>query len=174
MHLHGEQGIIGTSWEDIARRAGVSLATVYRHFPSLNELVPACGAMAEGFMRPPAPEQAETLFGGVDALPERIERLVEELCAFYERGGGALLLAKREGHMVEPLAAWAGKLDRTREILVRAALRPADLDERTIQVLDALVSFSVWQALIEAGVSHSKAPHVIRGLALSCIRETTP
>lgn len=124
MQLHGDQGIIGTSWEDIALRAGVSLATVYRHFPSL-ALVLACDALAEGFMRPPEPERAESLFEGMDALPERIERLVGELCAFYERGGGALLLAKREGHLVKPLAEWAGKLDRVREVLARVALRPA-------------------------------------------------
>ena len=41
--LHGEQGIAATSWEDIAARAGVGVGTVYRHFPSLDELIPACG-----------------------------------------------------------------------------------------------------------------------------------
>lgn len=174
MQLHAEQGIIGTSWEDIARRAGVALATVYRHFPSLNELVPACGAMAEGFMQPPRSEQAETLFEGVDALGERIGRLVGELCAFYERAGSALLLASREGHLVAPLGEWAGKLDRTREILVRAALRPGGLDERAHQLVNALVSFSFWQALIDAGVSRSDARQVVRSLASSCVRDSAP
>ncbi|HET8951451.1 MAG TPA: helix-turn-helix domain-containing protein, partial [Solirubrobacteraceae bacterium] len=38
--LHTERGIAGTSWDDIAARAGVGVGTVYRHFPSLDELVP--------------------------------------------------------------------------------------------------------------------------------------
>jgi AcrR family transcriptional regulator len=43
--LHAEKGIFGTSWRDIARRADVSVATVYKHFPTLEELVPACGEL---------------------------------------------------------------------------------------------------------------------------------
>ena len=43
LELHGEQGIAATSWDDIAARAGVGVGTVYRHFPSLDELVPASG-----------------------------------------------------------------------------------------------------------------------------------
>lgn len=164
MRLHGEQGIIGTSWEDIARRSGVSLATVYRHFRSLNELVPACGAMAEEHMRPPLPEHAETLFAGAVSPADRVERLVDDLCGFYERAGGALLLAKREGHLVEPLGAWSAGMDRTRRHLVRAALGP-EAGKRAESVVDALVSFPVWQALLEAGVSRGEARRVIRRLA---------
>ena len=32
--LHTEKGIFGTSWQDIAKRADVSVGTVYKHFPS--------------------------------------------------------------------------------------------------------------------------------------------
>ena len=35
--LHSEKGIFGTSWQDIAHRADVSVGTVYKHFPSLEE-----------------------------------------------------------------------------------------------------------------------------------------
>lgn len=174
MRLHGEQGIVGTSWEEIARRAGVSQATVYRHFPSLSELVPACGAMAEEFMRPPTPERAETLFEGVHALEERIARLVDELSAFYERASGSLLLARREAHLVEPLAAWADRQAAVRELLVRRALGESAPTDRTAGVVDALVSFSVWQALIEAGIPSSEARSVIRGLVLSSVSESVP
>ena len=43
--LHGERGVLGTSWQDIARQADVSVSTVYAHFPSLDELLPACGQL---------------------------------------------------------------------------------------------------------------------------------
>ena len=166
MELHGEQGIMATSWEDIAGRAGVALATVYRHFPTLNELVPACGALAEQFIQPPKPELAQTLFPGADDVAERIGRLAAELCSFYERGAIALATARREGHLVEPLGAWSRELDRTRETLVRAALAPAAPDERTSRVAAALTAFPVWQALTEAGVPAAEAPAVIRTLVL--------
>lgn len=171
MELHGEQGILATSWEDIARRAGVALATVYRHFPTLDQLVPACGALAEGFIRPPRPELAETLFTGADDLAARIGRVVAELCAFYERGGVALATARREGHLVEALGAWARELDRTRELLVHAALATAAPDERTARVAAALTAFPVWQALTEGGVPSAEAPRVINDLVLCCLRK---
>ena len=44
--LHTERGIGATSWDDIAARAGVGVGTVYRHFPSPDDLIPACGAAA--------------------------------------------------------------------------------------------------------------------------------
>ncbi len=174
MELHGEQGILATSWEDIARRAGVALATVYRHFPTLGELVPACGALAEQFIQPPKPELAATLFAGADDVAERVRRLAMELCAFYERGAVALATARREGHLVEPLGAWARELDRTREMLVAAALAPAAPDEATSRVAAALTAFPVWQALTEAGVPPAEAPRVIRGLVLCSLGGATP
>lgn len=174
MQLHAEQGIVATNWEDIARRAGVSLATVYRHFPSLDELVPACGALAEDFIRPPLPELAEATFDGLDELDERLRRLVDELCTYYERGGDALLLARREGHLVEALAAWARKLDRTVETFVRAAVRPANLDERTVKVIAALASFPVWQSLVDTGLPPSEVQGVIRDLLSNCVGRSAP
>ena len=51
--LHGENGVLGTSWQAIAKEADVSVATVYAHFPSLDELLPACGALVMERVRPP-------------------------------------------------------------------------------------------------------------------------
>ena len=45
MTAHAEQGIAAPSIHDVARRADVALGTVYRHFPTLEELVGACGKL---------------------------------------------------------------------------------------------------------------------------------
>lgn len=166
LQLHGEQGILATSWDQIARRAGVSLATVYRHFPSLDALVPACGAVSEEYIRPPRRELAGSLFEGVERMEERVERLVTELCAFYERGGIALATAAREGHVVEPLGSWAREMEDTRAALVRAAV-PGKMAEAALRVATALTGYAVWRALLDAGVPAAEAPRVIRSLVLS-------
>src|SRR3970040_715575 len=74
VELHGKKGIFGTSWQDIARRADVSVATVYKHFPTLDELVPACGEVLMERLQPPSPESAPRVLGeGRDTI-ERLER----------------------------------------------------------------------------------------------------
>ena len=63
--LHYEQGVAATSYVQIAERAGVGPATVYRHFPTLGSLVSACGANVQDAMQPPLPENAPAVFAGL-------------------------------------------------------------------------------------------------------------
>ena len=94
--LHGENGVFGTSWQDIAREADVSVATVYAHFPSLQELLPACGALVMERARPPSPESAAEIIGDARGRRKRLKRVAEELFAFYDRGGRHLDVDVRE------------------------------------------------------------------------------
>src|SRR5438445_9796001 len=77
--LHAEKGILGTSWPDIAKRADVALGTVYRHFPGLDQLVPACTSENALRVRPPG----VGILVGLTRPQERIGQFVRELCAFY-------------------------------------------------------------------------------------------
>ena len=65
--LHYEQGVAATSYIQIAERAGVGAATVYRHFPTLGSLVTACGAHVAEVTQPPVPENAPAVFAGLTA-----------------------------------------------------------------------------------------------------------
>src|SRR5687767_9076454 len=78
LELHGEQGIGATSYEDVAARAGVGVGTVYRHFPTLDELIPACGAVTMQVLALPDPA---ALLDGVDEPSDRIGLLVREAFA---------------------------------------------------------------------------------------------
>src|SRR6266850_7598597 len=71
--LQSEVGIRQTSWEAIGARAGVSTATVYRHFPTLEALIPACAqaAFAAGAQLP-TQEQLAGLFAGLNRPSERL------------------------------------------------------------------------------------------------------
>src|SRR5919204_1555788 len=103
IELHSSQGILATSWEEIARRADVAPATVYRHFPTLDELLPACGEQSMRQLALPSEEQIAERFRGARSRRERLRRLVEELFGLYERGGDVLRAVRRERALLLPL-----------------------------------------------------------------------
>src|SRR2546423_14922559 len=79
--LHAEKGVLGTSWPDIAKRADVALGTVYRHFPGLDQLVPACTSEHALRTKPPGPN----ILAGLPRPEERLGQFAQELFAFYAR-----------------------------------------------------------------------------------------
>ena len=130
--LHTEKGIFGTSWQDIAKRADVSVGTVYKHFPSLDELVPACGELMYAITRPPSLEDAPEIFAEANSLDERLRRLVEELFAFYERGASYIETDFQERRL-PAVVEWEAYMRATIAGLVREALVSAGPDEHTVQ-----------------------------------------
>lgn len=143
MQLHDEQGVAMTSYPQIAERAGVGAATVYRHFPALGDLVSACGGHVWQEMRPPVPESAATVFSGIEARADRLARLIEETDAFYARGALRLDLAARDRDRVPELHGFLTAVEKGVEALVREALR-ANVPDSALQVVFVLMSFPVW------------------------------
>ncbi len=153
--LHTEQGIAATSWDDIAARAGVGVGTVYRHFPSLDELIPACGAISMQIVALPDPQVVPSLFDGVDAPEERIGRLVREAFAIYERGAPELRAIRNEPE-VHPNVAEAGEeIEASLTALVDAAVEPITPADRA--VVRAMVDLGTWQALRDQGLGPAEA-----------------
>jgi AcrR family transcriptional regulator len=155
--LHTEQGIAATSWDDIAARAGVGVGTVYRHFPSLDELVPACGEVSMQIVAPPDPQGVAALFDGIADPAERIERLVREAFAIYERGAPELLVIRNEPE-VHPSVAEAGEaLEASLAALVDAAVEPFGFTPADRAVVRAMVDLGTWQALRDQGLAPAEA-----------------
>jgi AcrR family transcriptional regulator len=77
--LHEEKGVANTTVAEIARRAGVTRLTVYNHFASLSELLPACAAHYERLH--PTPDFGSVL-AEVDA-DERVRGVLTRLYAWY-------------------------------------------------------------------------------------------
>ncbi|HEV2813877.1 MAG TPA: TetR/AcrR family transcriptional regulator [Solirubrobacteraceae bacterium] len=155
--LHGEQGIAATSWDDIAARAGVGVGTVYRHFPSLDELIPACGEITMQLVALPDPSTAPALFEDATTPAERIERLVGEAFAIYERGAPQLRAIRRDGD-VHPLVAQSGdEVEASLSALVDAALEPLDVTQHDRAVARALIDLNTWEALREQGLGPAEA-----------------
>jgi AcrR family transcriptional regulator len=158
--LHTEQGIAATSWDEIAARAGVGVGTVYRHFPTLDELVPACGEVSMEVVALPAPDPA--LFQGLDDPAARIARLVEEVFAIYERGAPELHVVRREPDAHPSVAELGETLEATLVAFVGAALPGAPARDRA--VVRAMIDLDTWQALRDAGLGAGDAVAEVSGM----------
>ena len=155
--LHTEQGIAATSWDDIAARAGVGVGTVYRHFPSLDELIPACGEISMQVVALPDPETTPSLFAGIDGLAERLERLVQETFAIYERGAPELHAIRNDPDVHPGIAAEAKAIDATLSALVEAALAPLDPTQQDRALVRAMVDLNTWEALRDQGLTPAES-----------------
>lgn len=167
--LHSEKGMFDTSWKDIAERADVSVATVYKHFPTLDELVPACGALIMAITDPPSLEDAPGIFGEARTLEERLGRLISEMLDFYERGEPYMEVGARE-RQLPAVQGWEAGMRATREGLVREALRPVQPDERTVRAVGALLDFPVFKSFRRHGVPREEAEEIMNEMLLCWLR----
>lgn len=151
--VHAEQGIVDARLADVAQRAGVSLATVYRHFPALEDLVNACGELTADIVRPPQADQAADALDGIQAPEDRVRRLVEEIHGFAKRGGAAgYALAERDRHRLEILDHELTRLDDQVAGWVRAALAPFDASDETVAIVTGIVDWRTWLRFTSLGV----------------------
>ena len=167
--LHSEKGILGTSWQDIARRADVSVGTVYKHFPSLDELVPACGELMYAITRPPSLEDAPEIFAGVHSLEERLGRLISELFDFYERGAPYIETDFQERRL-PMVREWEDYMRATIAGLVREALQPVGPDEETVGAVSALLDFSTFKSFMDRGIHKEQAARTMNEVLLCWIK----
>jgi len=167
--LHGENGVFGTTWQAIAREADVSVATVYAHFPSLDELLPACGQLVMERIRPPTPESATMIVGDAQGLEQRLERVARELFDFYERGGPHIEVDVRE-RQLPGMREWEAYLLETVAALVREALAEERRDARTVRLVSAFFDLPTFKALRTRGVAPKTAAKAVAQIA-ACLLE---
>ena len=164
LELHGEQGIAATSWDDIAARAGVGVGTVYRHFPSLDELIPACGEIVMQIVAVPDPSTVPALFEHATRPAERVEQLVREAFAIYERGAAPLRAIRRESDVHPRVAADRAAFETALSALVDMALEPLGVTRQDRALARALVDLNTWEALRDQGLTPAQAVAAISDL----------
>jgi AcrR family transcriptional regulator len=157
LKLHQSKGIQATTWQEIAAGADVPVDSVEAAFPTLDDLVRACGAHFLESIRIPPPERAADVYVGTSAEPERIRRLVETSFGVYERGADGIAVAQRERIQVptagEPVDHIAASLD----ALVAEALRPWRSDRASKASVRALTDIEVWRTLRDQGATPDAA-----------------
>jgi AcrR family transcriptional regulator len=157
MQLHDEKGVVPTTFADIAKRAGIGQATLYRHFPTPGDLVRTCGGHVWQEMRPPMAEMASSVFEGLTGTAERLEKLVDEIDAFYRRGALRLGLAGRDRDLMPELDQFLKAVEAGVEAYVKEALAPSNAPRRTVEVVTAVMSFPVWQRFSQLELSGRKS-----------------
>lgn len=173
MAVHDEQGIVAGRWPDIAERAGVSLATIYRHFPTLEDLVTACGELTIELVDPPSPEQAKDVFRGARSRRDRIERLVQETFSFYERAGRVVDNVRRDRRRLAVIEQAHEQFEAALGALAQEALRPLGATPDDVQLARALTDVRVWEAMRERGLGLDAAVDVV-SRALRCALPNRP
>ncbi len=158
--LHGEKGVVATTYEDIARRADVAPATVYRHFPTVGDLIPACSALIMEIASPPRPG----IFDGKQTRAERLKALVEELFAFWRRAQLWLTVGRGEAAKVPALAAYLREQDEEMRALTAAVFGEGAGDD-AVRLVKAMTDFYTWKALAVEGLE-DEAIAIITGMLL--------
>ena len=163
VRLHGTLGPAHTTIAGIARDAGVTRLTVYRHFPDDEAIFDACSA--------------HWLAGQVLPDPvawERIDDPVDRLCAglsdlyrFYRDGEDMLTRVYRDRDAMPDRRrrALVQRDDHLRDVLVE----PFDsMDRRLRAVVGHAVSFATWRSLcLEQELTNGEAVEVMVALVVT-------
>jgi AcrR family transcriptional regulator len=164
--LHAEKGILGTSWPDIAKRADVALGTVYRHFPSLDQLVPACTSENALRTRPPGP----SILVGLTRPHERIGQFVQELFAFYGRTAPWTPRAGIDRHDLPVLDTILSRREVALKALVEETLGPLRRRRHALEAAVALTDFGVWRSLTHSGLSTEAAARLVTEVLVTWLK----
>ena len=166
--LHGERGVLGTTWQDIAQEADVSVSTVYAHFPSLDELLPACGQLVMSRVRPPTAGEADEIIGKARGTRERLVRVARALFSFYERGGPHIDVDIRE-RQLPGMRDWEDSQRATVAALVAAALADETPTAASVRLISAFFDLPTYKALRTRGVSTKRAAETVAEVALGLL-----
>lgn len=162
--LHGERGVLGTSWKDIAREADVSVATVYAHFPSLDQLLPACGELVMERIQAPTLDTLAAALDGAESTEERLAVVAHELFDFYERGGPLIEVDVREREL-PGMREWEDHMRGLVASFLRRALALERPGPQTIRLMSAFFDLPTFKALRERGVSRARAATTVASIA---------
>jgi AcrR family transcriptional regulator len=146
IELHGTVGPARTTIAGIAELAGVQRHTVYRHFPSDDELFAACSAKYWDRHHWPAADRWRAIEPG----DERLAVALRELYGFYETVEPMMTNALRDAaslavveQALEPYHAYLDEVTRT----LARGFRPRPNRVLTAAIRHA-IAFPTWRSLV--------------------------
>jgi len=157
--LHSTQGVAGTSYAEIAARAGVSLPTVYSHFPTQDELLQGCTSHVVA-RAPSLPAERILAADDLTVAAQRLVAAMERQHLHFEPW-----LARREDGVVPFLAQMSAGMRRAQsefvDRLLEQHLGPGERHE-LIAGWESLLSFDLWHRLVRGhGLSRAATRRII-------------
>jgi AcrR family transcriptional regulator len=170
VQAHRELGIQATTWDEIARRAGVGVGTVYRHFRSLDELLPACGQIVEQIMAIPTAAEVDAAFEDTRSNRARIGRLVRLVFELYERAAPFIDNVRNERDQLPQLEPFHQQFQAWLDGLVNEALLPFSPTRPQRETARALLDLSSWQAFKQRDLSGDEISQTVARLISTEVR----
>ena len=166
VRLHGTLGPARTTIASIARDAGVTRLTVYRHFPDDEAIFEACSAHWLAGQVLPDPDA----WARIDDPVDRLHAGLSDLYRFYRHGEGMLTRVYRDRDAMPEgrRRALAQRDDHFRRILLEPF---GGADRRLLAVVGHATSFATWRSLcIEQGLTNGEA---VKAMAVLVLTATT-
>ncbi len=164
--LHAAHGGLGTSHAMIAKRAGVSVPTVYKYFPTGNDLIPAC----TGLVASRAPVALdERIFDGRRRVADRVGALASALFRLHEHFAPWLRWAETDAAAFPALRSFLEEVHRGRRRMIRKALHPPGRrgpPASLVLLAEVLLDFPSWRTLTSGGLATADAATVAAGAIL--------
>lgn len=146
VQLHSEKGAMATTHAEIAERAGVSIPTVYKHFPTRNALLPACiGAVSKN-----APVIEPALILAAPDFDTRLSLLVEAVYARYRYFHPWYRWTPADAPFLPELAEAVDAGSKQLELVTKAVLKdrfPGRIPSTVLALTLVLLDYCTWQRL---------------------------
>ncbi len=148
MELHGSVGPARTTVSAVAKRAGVQRATVYRHFPTEEDLFVACSTHWLQDNLPPDPQA----WSEVADPAERLRHALGEVYAWYRNNEEMLERTSRDAPLVAamagPVQGMLAHLDAAAAAIMAGRPERGTARKRARAAVGHAITFSTWQSLI--------------------------
>lgn len=172
VELHQELGMTRTTVSEVATRAGVERATVYRHFPDERSLIAAC--TMHYFAQHPLPDPEP--WASISDPEVRLRNALTEIYVFHRRTERMISRTAPElpHHPIaqEVVAPMFAHWQRVHEILIAGWMTTTDDAHRIAVVLGHAIAFSTWQSLVrQQGADEAEAVEMMVTLA-KCVRSS--
>lgn len=143
--LHAQKGGLATTYSDIAQAAGVSLPTVYKHFPQLDTLFQSCTAHV-GRAAPALPVDSILAAPDLASAAWQLVEGMDQLNAYYEPW-----LVWRDHGRNQFLAEFADQRRKQLSGLCAAVLARHGMSELApdrVALWESLLHFEHWHRLV--------------------------
>lgn len=156
--LHEELGPARTTISAVAERAGVRRSTVYRHFPTEDDLFAACSSHWRAEHPPPDIDA----WAGIESPSHRTQVALRELYGFYGRTHGMYDSLLRDEPLVPAvrrrLQDFHGYLAAIQDVLMGGRGLRGKAARRTRAAIGHAIAFPTWRSLtIEQGLAEDDA-----------------